>query len=110
MALPCLFFALLSSQKIPLENKCKMTHICNSVTAWRLMSWEGILMMDVRDMAKKASVILSDEDVQLVDQLKRMFGQRSDAGILRLCLRLVAQAKGMAIDALSDDHERPQER
>ena len=47
----------------------------------------------VKGMAKRTSVDLSDADEEAIQVVMRRYGQQSEAGVIRLCLHMVAQAE-----------------
>jgi hypothetical protein len=50
-------------------------------------------------MAKRTSIKLSDADEQAIQVVIARYGQQSEAGVIRLCLHMVAQAKEIVLES-----------
>lgn len=50
------------------------------------------------DMGTKATVWLTDDDEALITLLKRRLGQKTKSGVMRQCLHMIAEQKGIRLD------------
>lgn len=57
------------------------------------------------DMGTKATIWLTDDDEALILLLKRRLGQKTKAGVMRQCLHMVAEDKGIILEMPQDTQD-----
>jgi hypothetical protein len=58
-------------------------------------------------VSRRLTVRLSDDDEVALEIVMRRYGQRNAEGAIRLCMRLVAQAKDIVLESPIRDVRKP---